>query len=208
MATILITGFGPFPGTPDNPSARLVARLARLRRPALSRHTLITHVFATSYGAVDGELPALLAQHRPSALIMFGLANRTNFMRIERQAGNRLSRLLPDRQHNVPGSNAIRRGSPPALRGRAPFVRLLAAARTSGLVCRLSSDAGRYVCNYAYWRALEAAEAPNGPQIVVFVHVPKLHDRIRPPGKLRRPSLDMLAGAAQAVLISAAAAAH
>ncbi len=32
---ILITGFGPFPGAPFNPTEPLVARLLRLRRPAL-----------------------------------------------------------------------------------------------------------------------------------------------------------------------------
>ena len=32
---ILLTGFGPFPGAPYNPTQPLVARLAQLRRPAL-----------------------------------------------------------------------------------------------------------------------------------------------------------------------------
>ena len=34
--TILVTGFGPFPGAPFNPTGPLVERLARLRRPALA----------------------------------------------------------------------------------------------------------------------------------------------------------------------------
>ncbi|MDO9062455.1 MAG: pyroglutamyl-peptidase I, partial [Bradyrhizobium sp.] len=33
---ILITGFGPFPGAPCNPTQPLVARLVQLRRPALA----------------------------------------------------------------------------------------------------------------------------------------------------------------------------
>ena len=37
MTTILITGFGPFPGAPVNPTTPLVRHLARLRRPALAR---------------------------------------------------------------------------------------------------------------------------------------------------------------------------
>ena len=44
---ILITGFGPFPGAPFNPTQPLVARLLRLRRPAfgdveLSGHNVVT----------------------------------------------------------------------------------------------------------------------------------------------------------------------
>ena len=33
---ILLTGFEPFPGAPYNPTQPLVARLLRLRRPALA----------------------------------------------------------------------------------------------------------------------------------------------------------------------------
>ena len=33
---VLITGFGPFPGEPYNPTQALVKRLLRLRRPAFS----------------------------------------------------------------------------------------------------------------------------------------------------------------------------
>ena len=60
-ATILITGFGPFPGAPFNPTGALVTELARRRIPALRHIRRVAHVFATSYAAVDRELPALLA---------------------------------------------------------------------------------------------------------------------------------------------------
>jgi hypothetical protein len=74
---ILVTGFGPFPGAPFNPTGPLVARLLRLRRPALSEVELTGHIFPVTYRAVDRELPELLAGHRPQALLMFGLASRT-----------------------------------------------------------------------------------------------------------------------------------
>src|ERR1700692_4528018 len=95
MTTILVTGFGPFPGAPYNPTAPLVARLARLRRPALADVTIVPHVFSTSYTAVDRELPRLIARHKPDALLMFGLAARTRLLRIETRARNALA-LLPD----------------------------------------------------------------------------------------------------------------
>jgi pyroglutamyl-peptidase len=85
---ILITGFGPFPGAPFNPTQPLVARLLRLRRPALSDVELNGHIFPVTYKAVDYELPQLLAKHRPQALLMFGLATRTPYVRIETRARN------------------------------------------------------------------------------------------------------------------------
>ena len=74
---ILVTGFGPFPGAPFNPTQPLVARLVRLRRPALGDVELSGHIFPVTYTAVDRELPELLASRRPHALLMFGLASRT-----------------------------------------------------------------------------------------------------------------------------------
>ena len=58
---ILVTGFGPFPGAPFNPTQPLVARLVRLRRPALRDVELSGHIFPVTYTAVDRELPDLLA---------------------------------------------------------------------------------------------------------------------------------------------------
>ena len=93
---ILITGFGPFPGAPYNPTQPLVARLLRLRRPALGDVELSGHIFPVTYNAVDRQLPELLATRRPQALLMFGLANRTPFVRIETRARNAITTLWPD----------------------------------------------------------------------------------------------------------------
>src|SRR5450631_4151228 len=103
---ILITGFGPFPGAPFNPTQPLVARLARLRRPGLDDVELTGHIFPVTYAAVDRELPQLLAKHRPDALLMFGLANRTPFVRVETRARNAVTTLWPDA-----GQTRVRKGS-------------------------------------------------------------------------------------------------
>ena len=44
--TILITGFGPFPGAPYNPTAALVRALAQRRDPGGIRR--VAHVFHVS----------------------------------------------------------------------------------------------------------------------------------------------------------------
>src|SRR5258705_356163 len=93
---ILVTGFGPFPGAPFNPTQPLVARLLRLRRPAFRDVELIGHIFHVTYSTVDRELPELIARHRPHALLMFGLADRTAHVRIETRARNAVTMLWPD----------------------------------------------------------------------------------------------------------------
>ena len=93
---ILVTGFGPFPGAPYNPTQPLVARLTRLRRPAFDDVELSSHIFPVTYKAVDRELPLALAKHKPHALLMFGLAGRTGYLRIETRARNAVTMLWPD----------------------------------------------------------------------------------------------------------------
>jgi pyroglutamyl-peptidase len=171
--TILVTGFGPFPGSPFNPTGPLVQRLARMRRPALDDTKIVPHVFPTNYAAVDRDLPKLIAKHKPDALLMFGLAPRAKTIRIETRARNAVS-LLPDA-----GGIALRRltiaaGGPASLAMPAPARCLLAAVRAAGVPATLSRDAGRYLCNYLCWRATEAAGKKGGPQVAAFIHVPKV----------------------------------
>src|SRR5919109_2066182 len=101
-ASILITGFGPFPGAPFNPTGPLVLELARRGRLAPSGVRRVAHVFHVSYEAVDRELATLLASERPDALVMFGLATRCDHVRIETRARNALSRLISDADGSVP----------------------------------------------------------------------------------------------------------
>jgi pyroglutamyl-peptidase len=88
--TALVTGFGPFPGAPFNPTGPLVKRLAHLRRPGLAGIKIIPYVFPTSYAAVDSELPKLIARYKPDMLLMFGLAPRARTVRVETRARNAL----------------------------------------------------------------------------------------------------------------------
>src|ERR1700681_554747 len=152
---ILITGFGPFPGAPYNPTPPLVARLLRLRRPAFASVELIGHIFHVTYSTVDRELPKLIAQHRPQALLMFGLADRTAHVRIETRARNAVTTLFPDADRNrarkasiVSGANALMFGPHTA--------KLLRAAVGTGIDARASRDAGSYLCNYLSWRAIQS----------------------------------------------------
>jgi len=203
MRTILVTGFGPFPRAPFNPTAALVRRLAR----AALRNGIhcVAHVFATSYAAIDRELPALLATHRPDAIVMFGLAGGRNSLSIETVARNRRNVWFPDAAGSAPPRSAIALGAAASRRGRAPFMRLLAAARATRVATALSRDAGNYLCNYVYGRALEEAAKPGGPRRVVFVHVPQIGPRFRPRARAKRRNftLDQLTCAGQAILSAA-----
>jgi pyroglutamyl-peptidase len=199
--TILVTGFGPFPGAPFNPTGPLVQRATRARRLALADVKIITHIFPTSYAAVDRELPVLIAKHKPDALLMFGLAPRARELRVETRARNALA-LLPDADGVSLGRRTIAVGMPEAMRLPTPARALLAALRGLKPRATLSRDAGRYLCNYLCWRAAEMVSPGTGPRLVTFIHVPPVR---RGPTRKRDKalgSLNDLTTAATRVLVA------
>lgn len=206
---VLLAGFGPFPGAPFNPSAVLAQRLARRRRPALAGLARHAHVFATSYAAVDRDLPLLFAD-KPEIVLVFGLAARRLHVCIETRARNAVSVLFPDASRYRPTDPVIARGEPDARFGRAPCPPLLSAVRAVKIPARTSRDAGRYLCNYVYWRALEKANGAS--PLVQFVHIPAMSRNPRPRRKAgkrnkhRPPSLAALVAAAERLLIALVAA--
>ena len=197
---ILITGFGPFPGAPFNPTQPLVARLTKLRRPALGDVELIGHIFHVTYSTVDRELPELLALHRPHALLMFGLASRTPFLRIETRARNAVTMLWPDADHARLRKGSIA-GKADAMMFGPHTAKLLRAADATGIDARASRDAGSYLCNYLSWRAIEATHS--GLRLAAFVHVPLVARGGAPQhkGETHRITLEELVDAGEAMLL-------
>jgi pyroglutamyl-peptidase len=201
---VLLTGFGAFPGAPYNPAERLVGRLLRLRRPALADIELIGHIFHVSYGAVDHELPALLAGPPPDALLMFGLAQRTPYVRIETRARNTVTTLWPDAAHTRLGATRIAPHDAETLSFGPHTALLLQAARASGVWAGPSRDAGRYLCNYLSWKAIAATRQSGGSRLAAFIHIPAVPrgTATRRPSTARSVSFEELVDAGEAMLMT------
>lgn len=175
---LLIVGFGPFPRVPWNPSGLLAARIAaspRWRRLDVAPDLLI---LPTTYAALEKQLEPALAR-QPAAVLMIGVAGRARGVRIEQRAVNRASVLFPDATGFRPARMALAAAGPLQRRSAVARVARL-ALQQRGVPAALSRDAGRYLCNASYYRAL--AE----PSPVVFLHIPKLPDPHRI--GIRRPS--------------------
>lgn len=197
---ILITGFGPFPGAPYNPTQALVARLIRLRRPALSDVELASHIFPVTYQAVDRDLPKLLVKFRPDALLMFGLASRSAHVRIETRARNAVTMLWPDAAHTRVRKGYIGLG-PDAMMFGAHTAKLLRAACATGIDARPSRDAGAYLCNYLSWRAIEAAGTDDHLRLAAFIHIPLLARATSMRRGASRITLEEMVDAGEAMLM-------
>lgn len=174
---LLVTGFGPFPGMPRNPSGGVVRQVAALPRWRIAGVDCRCLVLPTTYAALDAVLEPALAQGA-DAVLMIGVAGRSRRVRVESRALNRISTLFPDAAGCRPAEIAA--PARPALR-QARFSPVAAAAilRRQGVAAHVSRDAGRYLCNAAYYRALAGA-CP-----VLFIHIPKPPKQR--PGRRTRP---------------------
>ncbi len=167
---VLLTGFGPFPGAPENPSAWLAETLASsplARRPEVSLHA---EVLPTEWAAVSARAPRLLETLKPQLILHFGLSRRARSFRIERSAHNR---ILPraDAAGALPGRGSHPRRARPA-RLLFPADRLAAHLRQNGVAAAASRSAGRYLCNFLYYLSLDWARRQPTPCHAVFVHIP------------------------------------
>jgi pyroglutamyl-peptidase len=163
---LLVTGFGPFPGIPKNPSAEAARRIARSRRWQRFGIEAAFAELTTTYAALESELLPVLTEHAPDALLMIGVAGRAREVRIETRGLNRVGILRPDAVKATPVRLALTSG-PPARGTRTRPMRQVATMRRHGFRTRASIDAGDYLCNASYFTAL----SQNIP--VLFVHIPK-----------------------------------
>ncbi|GEP10968.1 peptidase C15 [Methylobacterium gnaphalii] len=170
---LLIVGFGAFPKVPINPSgllARRIANAARLKLLLGARPDC--RVLRTTYAAVGTELEPALAG-APDAVLMIGVAMRARRIRVESRARNRAHLLFPDADGRLPPHLFLHRTGPTQRTSRHARA-ALAALRRRGLDAGLSHDAGAYLCNASYYRAL----AESRPTL--FLHIPGLRDAGRP----------------------------
>jgi pyroglutamyl-peptidase len=166
---VLLTGFGPFPGIPENPSARLAETLAA--RSSDLDCELHARVLPTEWETVATLTPALCKTLQPHVMIHFGLSERAKAFRIERSAHNRTAPRA-DARGALPSSGVILAQRPDRLDTSLPAGVLAAHLKARGLAAAPSSSAGRYLCNFLYYLSLEWSARQATPPLALFVHIP------------------------------------
>lgn len=167
LSQVLITGFGPFPGAPTNPSSVLARSLARSRRLGAAKVAAVT--LPTQWREAE-EFPARLNREAPDIVLMIGLAARRKALCVEITGRNGSGRF-PDVVRRRPASRVLTPGGPAQIACAARPAALLHAMRGMGVPARLSGNAGGYICNALTYRAYGWAR--DRGRLAVFVHVPR-----------------------------------
>ena len=197
---ILVTGFGPFPGVPNNASAPVVAELARsAAKPGIE---LMTEIIPVMWDYARGVARAAVARAKPHAILHFGVSKRLTGFEIETRAFNLsgpkedcAGGIRPRTPLDISGKRVLEATLPPAI--------LLQALRREGLPAQISRNAGRYLCNALFYWSL--ADAGSGGPLVSFIHMPAFSAGILPrltPKEAAAGAQVLIRAAAQAVLLA------
>ncbi|MBC8014026.1 MAG: pyroglutamyl-peptidase I [Methyloceanibacter sp.] len=173
---VLLTGFGPFPGVAQNPSAWLAETLAEQRPSPEFDSELHASILPTEWETVSALMPRLYETLQPHVMIHFGLSERAKAFRIERSAHNRAARRA-DAKGALPLRPVIRLEGPDRFDTELPADALAAHLKTCGLAAITSRLAGRYLCNFLYYHSLDWARRQKSACLVLFVHIPPASGR-------------------------------
>ncbi len=164
---VLVTGFGPFPGVPDNASASMVEALAQ--SAAAPGIELFTVVVPAVWADARRVARTAAAGIKPHAILHFGVSKRLAGFEIETRAVN-ISGPKEDHAGVARPGRPLELAGKPVLHATLPPFTLLSALRQAGFPAQLSSNAGRYFCNALfYWSLLDASADGT---LVSFVHMP------------------------------------
>jgi pyroglutamyl-peptidase len=178
--TVLVTAFEPFGGETVNASWEAAKRIDGWR---CGEAVAATALLPCAYDICVADLLAWFERLRPCAVLMTGQAARRGIVCVERFGRNSASATAPDNRGAI-GSAAP--GGPDAIETTAPARALARAIRRAGVAARVSSDAGDYVCNHLYYRALRSLAGAPRPIPAVFIHLPATPEQAAPGASRRR----------------------
>lgn len=169
--TILLTGFGPFPGIAENASQRLVPKLAHLAARRFSAHRVVSRILPTEWERAPARLQDLYERERPKLVLHFGVSAGADAYVIETLAHNKC-KLAPDAAGALPRDDIVVKGGPQELAARLPATQIVERLHAIKVPAVLSRDAGSYLCNAILYRSLMLAEQIPELETVGFLHIP------------------------------------
>ena len=146
---VTLTGYGPFLTNDTNPSGEIASLL----------HGKVLEV---SYEEID----RFMEQASPEAFLCLGLNAKAASPRLEVRAVNAINKEVRDVKGFSPDKETIE-GNEECRAIDIDIPELYSYLLEKGFPCSISEDAGRYLCNYIYFKALGKGKA-------LFVHLPPL----------------------------------
>eukprot|EP01112_Ceratiomyxa_fruticulosa_P002571 TRINITY_DN126_c0_g1_i2.p1 TRINITY_DN126_c0_g1~~TRINITY_DN126_c0_g1_i2.p1 ORF type:complete len:212 (-),score=29.57 TRINITY_DN126_c0_g1_i2:94-729(-) len=182
-AKIYLSGFGPFHGVTHNPTQVIVTTIKEHLSSKQTEYQIDqVNLFEVSIGGVDESFPSFAQPSTADCTIdkivyvHLGVSSEQKDFRLEKYAYNITDFRVPDERGCQPVSTQISPLLPPSLCTTLPLENIQTQLSQSFPVS-ISSDPGRFLCNYLYFKSLLNANTQNDTICTqsfhsLFVHVP------------------------------------
>ena len=182
MASVLITGFEPFDGAAENPSALIALRF---NGSCIAGHEVIGAVLPCVFRVSIRKLKQLMRQHEPALVICLGQAGGRAAITPERVAINLDDARIADNAGAQPMDRPIVRGGPAAYWSTLPIKAMVQTLRAAGVPAEISQTAGTFVCNHVFYGLMHELRRQRRVR-GGFIHVPGLPSQGKPAMSLAR----------------------
>lgn len=171
--TVLITGFGPFPGVERNASALVVPRLAAAARRRFDGIGIATAVLPVAWEAAPVALSRRIRRAAPRLAVHFGVSHQARGFVIETLGRNEV-RDSADAAGRRPPAQCLLDGGPPTRAATLPVGAIVARLAATGFPVSTSDDAGGYLCNAVLYSSLGGMDGTAAASAwrAGFVHIP------------------------------------
>ena len=166
---LLLTGFGPFPGVPVNPTQRIAAALVT---ELAGEHEITLKELPVSYAGSSAALAGCLSESSYDAVISMGVAVGRSRISLERVALNLDDANIDDNDGVRLQDAPIAPEGPAAYFSTLPVRALYTSANAAGYPVEISDTAGTYVCNHVMYTVQHLLAGRNEKTPAGFVHIP------------------------------------
>lgn len=167
MATVLASGFGPYPGHPANASWDAL----NVTRPDLPPDWNLQRVRLDVAWSRAADTLLRRVDNGTRIVIAFGQAD-DDLIRVERFALNAPDMTLVDVDGKLPSSRQVCDDGPPAYETGLPITALVDAIAAEGAPVTESHYAGSYLCNFVFYRLMHLIATRHADVVAGFIHVP------------------------------------
>lgn len=149
---ILVSGFEPFGGDPENPSMELLSWLEGRVLPFELKTVLLPVSFQNGYAT----LQKTINEFHPDIVIATGFAKNRTELTVEKIGINWMDARIPDNDGFQPLQTPIDPQGPDGLFARLPLSQMVEASKSVGVPAKISTTAGEYVCNHVLYSMLHS----------------------------------------------------
>ena len=175
MRPVLVTGFEPFGGEPENASQAAVLALGA---QVIAGRPVIATILPCVFGEAIRTLQEQIDRTDPELVICVGQAGGRPGISLERIAVNLDDARIADNAGAQPIDRPIVDDGPAAYWSTLPVKAIASALVASGINADVSHSAGTFVCNHTFYGLMRALAHRNSVR-GGFIHVPYLPEQAK-----------------------------